>query len=126
MNLELELNRLESENELLESKIIFLRRDLDRKHRECAEFQRQCLVLSEAKQWIVDYAVWQAIHDLESRCRHYPTGLEVTVKDKAHDIPVQNALRLLELVGVEMVKNDHFPNVKIVYDRSQNPLFGKS
>ena len=120
---------LEQEIDRLNSKIMMLTRDLDRKHRECAELQKQCLVMSEVigrEQWIVDYAVWQAIHDLESRCRHYPTGLEITVKDKAHDIPVQNALKLLEMVGVEMIKNDHFPNVKIIYDRSQNPLFGKS
>ena len=120
---------LEKEIDRLNSKIMMLARDLDRKHRECAELQKQCLVMSDVigrEQWIVDYAVWQAIHDLESRCRHYPTGLEVKVQDKANSVPVGYALRLLELVGVEMVKNDHFPNVKIIYDRSQNPLFGKS
>ena len=120
---------LEKEIDRLNSKIMMLARDLDRKHRECAELQKQCLVMSEVigrEQWIVDYAVWQAIHDLESRCRHYPTGLEITVKDKAHDIPVQNALKLLEMVGVEMIKNDHFPNVKIIYDKASNPLFGKN
>ena len=47
MDLELELNRLESQNELLESKIMFLRRDLDRKHRECAERERQCSCMAE-------------------------------------------------------------------------------
>ena len=120
---------LEKEIDRLNSKIMMLTRDLDRKHRECAELQKQCLAMSEVigrEQWIVDYAVWQAIHDLESRCRHYPTGLEVKVQDKANSVPVEYALKLLELVGVEMVKNDHFPNVKIVYDRSQNPLFGKN
>ncbi len=120
---------LEKEVDRLNSKIMMLTRDLDRKHRECAELQKQCLAMSEVigrEQWIVDYAVWQAIHDLESRCRHYPTGLEVKVQDRANSVPVEYALRLLELAGVEMIKNDHFPNVKIVYDRSQNPLFGKS
>ena len=120
---------LEKEVDRLNSKIMMLTRDLDRKHRECAELQKQCLVMSEVigrEQWIVDYAIWQAIHDLESRCRHYPTGLEVKVQDKANSVPVEYALKLLEMVGVEMVKNDHFPNVKIVYDRSQNPLFGKN
>ncbi len=120
---------LEKEIDRLNSKIMMLTRDLDRKHRECAELQKQLSVLSEhvlRDEWIVDYAVWQAIHDLESRCRHYPTGLEVKVQDKANSVPVEYALKLLELVGVEMIKNDHFPNVKIVYDRSQNPLFGKS
>ena len=120
---------LEKEVDRLNSKIMMLTRDLDRKHRECAELQKQCLVMSEVigrEQWIVDYAIWQAIHDLESRCRHYPTGLEVKVQDKANSVPVEYALKLLEMVGVEMVKNDHFPNVKIIYDRSQNPLFGKS
>ena len=120
---------LEQENDRLNSKIMMLTRDLDRKHRECAALQKQLSVLSEhvlRDEWIVDYAIWQAIHDLESRCRHYPTGLEVKVQDKANSVPVEYALKLLEMVGVEMVKNDHFPNVKIIYDRSQNPLFGKS
>ena len=120
---------LEKENDRLNSKIMMLTRDLDRKHRECAELQKQCLVMSEVigrEQWIVDYAIWQAIHDLESRCRHYPTGLEIKVQDRANSVPVEYALRLLELVGVEMVKNGHFPNIKIIYDRASNPLFGKS
>jgi hypothetical protein len=120
---------LEKEVDRLNSKIMMLTRDLDRKHRECAVLQKQCLAMSEVigrEQWIVDYAIWQAIHDLESRCRHYPTGLEVKVQDMANSVPVEYALKLLELVGVEMVKNDHFPNIKIVYDRASNPLFGKS
>ena len=120
---------LEQENDRLNSKIMMLTRDLDRKHRECAALQKQLSVLSEhvlRDEWIVDYAIWQAIHDLESRCRHYPTGLEVKVQDKANSVPVEYALKLLELAGVEMIKNDHFPNVKIIYDRSQNPLFGKN
>ncbi len=120
---------LEKEIDRLNSKIMMLTRDLDRKHRECAELQKQLSVLSEhvlRDEWIVDYAIWQAIHDLESRCRHYPTGLEIKVQDRANSVPVEYALKLLEMVGVEMVKNDHFPNVKIIYDRSQNPLFGKS
>ena len=120
---------LEKEIDRLNSKIMMLTRDLDRKHRECAALQKQLSVLSEhvlRDERIVDYAIWQAIHDLESRCRHYPTGLEVKVQDKANSVPVQHALKLLEMVGVEMIKNDHFPNVKIIYDRSQNPLFGKN
>ena len=120
---------LEKEIDRLNSKIMMLTRDLDRKHRECAALQKQLSVLSEhvlRDEWIVDYAIWQAIHDLESRCRHYPTGLEVKVQDRANSVPVEYALRLLEMVGVGMIKNDHFPNVKIIYDRSQNPLFGKS
>lgn len=120
---------LEKEVDRLNSKIMMLTRDLDRKHRECAALQKQLSVLSEhvlRDEWIVDYAIWQAIHDLESRCRHYPTGLEVKVQDRANSVPVEYALKLLEMVGVEMIKNDHFPNVKIVYDRSQNPLFGKN
>ncbi len=120
---------LEQEIDRLNSKIMMLTRDLDRKHRECAALQKQLSVLSEhvlRDEWIVDYAIWQAIHDLESRCRHYPTGLEIKVQDRANSVPVEYALKLLEMVGVEMVKNDHFPNVKIIYDRSQNPLFGKN
>ena len=120
---------LEKEIDRLNSKIMMLTRDLDRKHRECAELQKQLSVLSEhvlRDEFIVDYAIWQAIHDLESRCRHYPTGLEIKVQDRANSVPVEYALKLLEMVGVGMIKNDHFPNVKIIYDRSQNPLFGKS
>ena len=120
---------LEKEVDRLNSKIMMLTRDLDHKHRECAALQKQLSVLSEhvlRDEFIVDYAIWQAIHDLESRCRHYPTGLEIKVQDRANSVPVEYALRLLEMVGVEMIKNDHFPNVKIVYDRSQNPLFGKN
>ncbi len=120
---------LEKEIDRLNSKIMMLTRDLDRKHRECAELQKQLSVLSEhvlRDEWIVDYAIWQAIHDLESRCRHYPTGLEIKVQDRANSVPVEYALKLLEMVGVEMVKNDHFPNVKIIYDKASNLLFGKS
>ena len=120
---------LEKEIDRLNSKIMMLTRDLDRKHRECAALQKQLSVLSEhvlRDEFIVDYAIWQAIHDLESRCRHYPTGLEIKVQDRANSVPVEYALKLLEMVGVGMIKNDHFPNVKIIYDRSQNPLFGKN
>lgn len=120
---------LEKEIDRLNSKIMMLTRDLDRKHRECAELQKQLSVLSEhvlRDEWIVDYAIWQAIHDLESRCRHYPTGFEIKVQDREHDIPVQHALKLLNVVGVKIDKNDKFPNIKIIYDRSQNPLFGKN
>ena len=120
---------LEKEIDRLNSKIMMLTRDLDRKHRECAELQKQLSVLSEhvlRDEFIVDYAIWQAIHDLESRCRHYPTGLEIKVQDRANSVPVEYALKLLEMVGVGMIKNDHFPNVKIIYDKASNPLFGKS
>jgi hypothetical protein len=121
--------KLEKEVDRLNSKIMMLTRDLDRKHRECAELQKQLSVLSEhvlRDEWIVDYAVWQAIHDLESRCRYYPTGLEVKVQDRANSVPVEYALKLLEIVGVKMIKNDHFPNVKIIYDKASNTLFGKN
>lgn len=120
---------LEKEVDRLNSKIMMLTRDLDRKHRECAELQKQLSVLSEhvlRDEWIVDYAIWQAIHDLESRCRHYPTGLEIKVQDRANSVPIEYALKLLEMVGVKIDKNDKFPNIKIIYDRSQNPLFGKN
>ena len=120
---------LEKEVDRLNSKIMMLTRDLDRKHRECAALQKQLSVLSEhvlRDEWIVDYAIWQAIHDLERRCRHYPTGLEIKVQDREHDIPVQHALKLLNVVGVKIDKNDKFPNIKIIYDKSQNPLFGKN
>ncbi len=102
---------LEQENDRLNSKIMMLTRDLDRKHRECAELQKQLSVLSEhvlRDEFIVDYAIWQAIHDLESRCRHYPTGLEIKVQDKANSVPVEYALKLLEWSGLRWLKTTIF------------------
>lgn len=77
-------------------------------------------------QIIKDYAIWQAITDLESRCRHRPTGLQMDIEDKAHNITVEYALFVLEKCGVEMVRDQHYGNLKIIYDRGQNQFFGKS
>lgn len=78
------------------------------------------------EQIIKDYAIWQAITDLESRCRHRPTGLQMDIEDKSHSITVEYALFILEKCGVEMVRDKHYGNLKIIYDRGQNQFFGKS
>lgn len=46
-------------------------------------------------QKVIDYAIWQAITDLESRCRHRPTGLQIEVEDREHDPVVKAALEIL-------------------------------
>ena len=60
---------------------MMLTRDLDRKHRECAELQKQLSVLSEhvlRDEYIVDYAIWQAIpRPLKAVVGITPTGLEI-------------------------------------------------
>ena len=45
---------LEQENDRLNSKIMMLTRDLDRKHRECAERERQCMMLAEDNERLQD------------------------------------------------------------------------
>ena len=45
---------LEKEIDRLNSKIMMLTRDLDRKHRECAERERQCMMLAEDNERLQD------------------------------------------------------------------------
>ena len=45
---------LEKEVDRLNSKIMMLTRDLDRKHRECAERERQCMMLAEDNERLQD------------------------------------------------------------------------
>ncbi len=45
---------LEQEIDRLNSKIMMLTRDLDRKHRECAERERQCMMLAEDNERLQD------------------------------------------------------------------------
>lgn len=73
-----------------------------------------------------DYAVWQAITDLESRCRHRSSGLQIEIEDKEHEPVVQAALLVLTECGVDVVKDAKFPNIKINYDKSKNQFFGRA
>ncbi len=75
---------------------------------------------------IKDYAIWQAITDLESRCRHRSSGLQIEIEDKEHEPVVQAALLVLGECGVDVVRDAKFPNIKINYDRSQNKFFGRA
>lgn len=74
---------------------------------------------------IIDYAIWQAINDLEARCRWRPTGLQIEIEDRSHEPAVSAALDILGECGVEVVRNERYPNIKINYDRTKNPYFGK-
>ena len=118
-----------------------LKKDLDRKHRECAEFQRQCALQAEYileleslvenkadnDKTVKDYALWQAITDLEMVCRHRSAGqLQIESEDKQSTPIIENALILLKALKVDIEQNPKFPNIKINYDRDDNPFFGKS
>ena len=114
-----------------------LKKDLDRKHRECAERERQCALQAEyiaeleakveADKTVKDYALWQAITDLEMFCRHRSAGqLQIESEDKQSTPIIENALILLKALKVDIEQNPHFPNIKINYNRDDNPFFGKS
>ena len=118
-------------------KIHELKKDLDRKHRECAEWQRQCALQAayicdleakaEADKTVKDYALWQAITDLEMYCRHRSAGqLQIESEDKQSTPIIENALILLKALKVDIQQNPNFPNIKINYDRDVNPFFGRS
>lgn len=79
----------------------------------------------ESKKIVRDYAIWQAINDLESRCRHRSSGLQIEIEDKEHEPVVQAALLILAECGVDVIRDAKFPNIKINYDRSQNQFFGR-
>lgn len=69
---------------------------------------------------IIDYAIWQAITDVESRCRHRPTGLQIEIEDREHEPVSAVALEILVECGAAVVENDKFPNIKINYDKNKN------
>jgi len=113
-----------------------LKKDLDRKHRECAELQKQLAIMSEEYERIDssvgrDYAIWQAISDLERVCRHRTATaaedwLQVEAENRTHIPTINYALEVLKVYGVEMDSKIGFPNIRIIYDRSKNKFFGKS
>ena len=85
----------------------------------------QCAVMAD-DQTVKDYAIWQAITDLESRCRHRSSGLQIEIEDKEHEPVVSAALLILAECGVDVVRDAKFPNIKINYDRSKNQFFGRA
>lgn len=77
-----------------------------------------------------EYAIYQAIYDLETYCRHRPAGghiwLQVESEDRATAPVIENALMVLQAAGVEIVRDKpKFPNIRIIYDKTNNPFFGK-
>ena len=113
-----------------------LKRDLNIKHREVAELQKQLAIMSEEYERIDssvgrDYAIWQAISDLERVCRHRTATaaedwLQVEAENRTHIPTINYALEVLKAYGVEMDSKIGFPNIRIIYDRSKNKFFGKS
>jgi len=111
--------------------IQILKNDLDRLHRERDSFQEQARCLAESSDTIRDYAIWQAISDLERVCRHRTATqsedwLQIESEDRTTKPVIEAALIALEAANIELKRRDKFPNVLIVYDRSQNKFFGKS
>ena len=111
--------------------IQILKNDLDRLHRERDSFQQQARCLAESSEIIRDYAIWQAISDLERVCRHRTATaaedwLQVEAENRTHIPTINYALEVLKACGVEMDSKIGFPNIRIIYDRSKNKFFGKS
>lgn len=110
-----------------------LKNDLDRLHRERDSFQEQARVMAECvvNDVIINYAIWQAISDLERVCRHRTATaaedwLQVEAENRTHIPTISYALEVLHACGVEMDSKIGFPNIRIIYDRSNNKFFGKS
>ena len=108
-----------------------LKNDLDRLHRERDSFQEQARCLAESSDTITDYAIFQAISDLERVCRHRTATqsedwLQIESEDRTTKPVIEAALIALKAANVELKRREKFPNVLIVYDRSQNKFFGKS
>jgi len=110
-----------------------LKNDLDRLHRERDSFQEQARVMAECvvNDVIINYAIWQAISDLERVCRHRTATaaedwLQVEAENRTHIPTINYALEVLKAAGVEMDSKIGFPNIRIIYDRSKNKFFGKS
>ena len=113
-----------------------LKRDLNIKHREVAELQKQLAIMSEEYERIDssvgrDYAIWQAISDLERVYRHRTATaaedwLQVEAENRTHIPTINYALEVLKACGVQLDEKIGFPNIRIIYDRSKNKFFGKS
>lgn len=108
-----------------------LKNDLDRLHRERDSFQQQARCLAESSDTIRDYAIWQAISDLERVCRHRTATeaedwLQVEAENRTHIPTINYALEVLKAAGVQLDEKIGFPNIRIIYDRSGNKFFGKA
>lgn len=110
-----------------------LKNDLDRLHRERDSFQEQARVMAECvvNDVIINYAIWQAISDLERVCRHRTATaaedwLQVEAENRTHIPTIEYALEALKAAGVQLDEKIGFPNIRIIYDRSKNKFFGKS
>lgn len=80
-------------------------------------------------QSIHDYAIYSAIWTLELYCRHRDSGtsLQVTPEDRTNIEPVRVAWAMLEKFDdVTLEPVGSFGNMRIVYDKSQNPFFGRA
>jgi hypothetical protein len=127
-------HELKSKLKLCEASNLKLLLDLDRLHRERDSFQQQARALADnvaISESIVDYAIWQAISDLERVCRHRTATaaedwLQVEAENRTHIPTINYALEVLKACGVEMDSKIGFPNIRIIYDRSNNKFFGKS
>lgn len=114
--------------------IQILKNDLDRLHRERDSFQEQARCLAESSDIdpiLKDYAIWQAISELERVCRHRTATvnedwLQIESEDRTTKPVIEAALIALEAANIELKRREKFPNVLIVYDRSNNKFFGKS
>ena len=111
--------------------IQILKNDLDRLHRERDSFQQQARCLAESSDTITDYAIFQAISDLERVCRHRTATqsedwLQIESEDRTTKPVIEAALIALKAANVELKRREKFPNVLIVYDRSTNRFFGKA
>lgn len=127
-------HELKSKLKLCEASNLKLLLDLDRLHRERDSFQEQARCLAECADTdpiIRDYAIWQAISDLERVCRHRTATaaedwLQVESENKTHNPVIANALEALKACNVQFDEKIGFPNIRIIYDRSKNKFFGKS
>ncbi len=80
-------------------------------------------------QQIIDWSIYNAIWTIETYCRHRDRGpsLQVTPEDSTNIETVRVAWAMLEKfddVTLELVGN--FGNMRIVYDKSKNPFFGRA
>lgn len=114
-----------AENARLTKQIEQLMKDVHRIDSARQAAVSQCAAMAD-DQTVKDYAIWQAITDLESRCRHRSSGLQIEIEDKEHEPVVQAALLILGECGVDVVRDAKFPNIKINYDRSKNKFFGRA
>ena len=113
--------------------ITALKNDLDRLHRERDSFQQQARVMAECvvNDVIINYAIWQAISDLERVCRHRTATaaedwLQIEAENRTHIPTINYALEVLKECGVQIDEKIGFPNIRIIYDRSKNKFFGKN